>query len=298
MDEEVLARDFGHCPLQLRQTAKGRWQAEVQLALDYGNVEDNLELAVLRRKPRVLSVSSERRIYEPRGIRALAFPITANSWQRPAERQICPFGAPRIGDLYRRSSCLRQFIASRSRRMIGFSMSAEMRRRASKNRKLSTAVSIGSAESSTEITRDTREASLRSNSRPMGGRWSASACSITRSKCATRRQESHSARYGGEPRASLTRRDKPASRPELSPWHGHQKLERSDGQRDEDFRPIRRRRLYKRRTIPCGVRSAAPGPTLPMPDFGSCTKKRTRMAEGWHSRPTDVSSPLPRPVVV
>jgi WD40 repeat protein len=87
MDEEVLARDFGSRLLQLRKTAKGRWQAEVQLALDYGNVEDNLELAALRRKPAVRPVSSERRICERGGIRAIAFSnngkflATAGTWE-------------------------------------------------------------------------------------------------------------------------------------------------------------------------------------------------------------------------
>ncbi len=73
MDEEVLARDFGWRLLQLRQAAKGRWQAEVRLALDSGNVEDNLELAALRKMPVALPVSTQRRIYDPGGIRAIAF---------------------------------------------------------------------------------------------------------------------------------------------------------------------------------------------------------------------------------
>jgi WD40 repeat protein len=73
MDEQPLADRFGKRLVELRNSLNGRWKQEVQLALDSSNVEDNLELAALRKNPAEKPVSSRRLIHQPGGIKAIAF---------------------------------------------------------------------------------------------------------------------------------------------------------------------------------------------------------------------------------
>jgi WD40 repeat protein len=71
-DEQVLLKRYAGRLLQLRDRAHGHWKAELQLALDYAHVEDNLELAALAPNTPAGSRRSQPRIYHPDGIDAIA----------------------------------------------------------------------------------------------------------------------------------------------------------------------------------------------------------------------------------